>query len=359
MLWQGDLGYSLINKTNIAKDMSVKIPNTINLVLPSYVTAFMLAILLGLLAGYKKDGWIDKIINGAASVGLAVPTFWVALLVIYKFGCDLKWFPIVGMHTIGDESFGDFIMHFIMPYSVLIIGFLPDLVRYVRSSTITQLSEDYVLVQKAFGSNKMEILFKHVSRNVLLPLITKLGMSLPMLVTGAVITETMPDYDVASGTQVEVTVYGKILNDNYMHILYDHPELDLHTVFLLDRVQKGLPMQKEDVDKLRSLKLVEGRITSLYLSASAAKNISDGAGYIKNKGFDDKYYKDLIVEYLKQYEKAKKSEIRELLWDKLPDVLSDKQKENKIRNLLYSLKQKKIIETDSTNQQKSNWVLRK
>lgn len=118
-------------------------------------------------------------------------------------------------------------------------------------------------------------------------------------------------------------------------------------------------MQKEDVDKLRSLKLVEGRITSLYLSASAAKSISDGAGYIKNKGFDDKYYKDLIVEYLKQYEKAKKSEIRELLWDKLPDVLSDKQKENKIRNLLYSLKQKKIIETDSTNQQKSNWVLRK
>lgn len=95
------------------------------------------------------------------------------------------------MHTIGDESFGDFIMHFIMPYSVLIIGFLPDLVRYVRSSTITQLSEDYVLVQKAFGSNKMEILFKHVSRNVLLPLITKLGMSLPMLVTGAVITETI------------------------------------------------------------------------------------------------------------------------------------------------------------------------
>ena len=169
----------------------------------------------------------------------------------------------------------------------------------------------------------------------------------------------MPDYDVASGTQVEVTVYGKILNDNYMHILYDHPELDLHTVFLLDRVQKGLPMQKKDVDKLRSLKLVEGRVTSLYLSASAAKSISDGAGYIKNKGFDDKYYKDLIVEYLKQYEKAKKSEIRELLWDKLPDALSDKQKGNKIRNLLYSLKRNQIIETDSDNQQKSNWVLRK
>jgi peptide/nickel transport system permease protein len=188
---KGDLGYSLINKTDIAKDMAAKIPNTIKLVLPSYATAFMLAIVLGLLSGYKKDSWIDKLINGAASIGLAVPTFWVALLVIYKFGCDLKWFPIVGMHTIGDESFGDFMMHFIMPYCVLIIGFLPDLVRYVRSSTITQLNEDYVLVQKAFGSSRMEILFKHVSRNVLLPLITKLGMSLPMLVTGAVITETI------------------------------------------------------------------------------------------------------------------------------------------------------------------------
>ena len=188
---KGDLGYSLINKTDIAKDLSVKIPNTIKLVLPSYVTAFMLAIALGLLAGYKKDGWIDKLINGVASVGLAVPTFWVALLVIYKFGCDLRWFPIIGMHKVGDNSFGDFMMHFVMPYSVLVIGFLPDLVRYVRSSAITQLNEDYVLVQKAFGSSRMEILFKHVSQNVLLPLVTKLGMSLPMLVTGAVITETI------------------------------------------------------------------------------------------------------------------------------------------------------------------------
>ena len=188
---KGDLGYSLINKTNIAKDLSVKIPNTIKLVLPSYISAFILAIVLGLLAGYKKDGLLDKLINGLASIGLAVPTFWVALLVIYKFGCDLRWFPILGMHKVGDNSFGDFMMHFIMPYSVLVIGFLPDLVRYVRSSTITQLNEDYVLVQKAFGSSKLEILFKHVSQNVLLPLVTKLGMSLPMLVTGAVITETI------------------------------------------------------------------------------------------------------------------------------------------------------------------------
>ena len=114
----------------------------------------------------------------------------------------------------------------------------------------------------------------------------------------------------------------------------------------------------EHVDKLRALKLVEGRITSLYLSASAAKSIDESTNYIKNKGFDDKYYKDLIIEYLKQYEKAKKKDIRELLWDKLPNVLSDIQKENKIRNMLTALRKQGIIDTDSENQQKSNWILK-
>lgn len=169
----------------------------------------------------------------------------------------------------------------------------------------------------------------------------------------------MPDYNVSTGTQVEVTVYGKSLNDNYMHILYDHQDLDLQTVFLLDRVQKGLPIDKADADRLRSFKLVEGRLSSLYLSASAAKSIDESANYIKNKGFDDKYYKDLIVEYLKKYERAKKKDIRDLLWDKLPNALNDTQKENKIRNLLSSMKKKDIIEPDSSNQQKSYWILKK
>ena len=168
----------------------------------------------------------------------------------------------------------------------------------------------------------------------------------------------MPDYNVSSGTQVEVTIYGKTLNDSYMHILYDHQDLDLQTVFLLDRIQKGLPIEKEDVDRLRSQKLVEGRLTSLYLSASAAKSIDESTSYIKNKGFDDKYYKDLIVEYLKQYGKAKKKDIRELLWDKLPDALSDAQKEHKVSNLLAILKKNNVIDTDSSNQQRSHWILK-
>ena len=190
-LLKGDLGQSLINKTDIATDLKEKIPNTIKLVLPSYVTAFLLAIGLGLLAGRYKNTWVDKLINSLASIGLAVPTFFVALLFIYYFGLKLDLFPVMGMHSLGKDSFEDFLHHLVMPYSVLVIGFLPDLVRYVRSSTITQFDEDYVTVQKAFGSGAGTILLRHVSKNVLLPMITKLGMALPMLVTGAVITETV------------------------------------------------------------------------------------------------------------------------------------------------------------------------
>ena len=131
-------------------------------------------------------------IDGLCSVGISMPTFWFAMILMYFLGYKFKIFPIMGMHTIGlEHSIADYFRHFAMPYIVLTIGFLPDLTRYVRGSTIGQLKEDYVIVQQAFGAKKAEILLKHVGKNVLIPLITKLGMALPMLVTGAVITETI------------------------------------------------------------------------------------------------------------------------------------------------------------------------
>ena len=78
-----------------------------------------------------------------------------------------------------------------MPFITLTFTFLPANVKFVRSSTVTQFSEDYVLVQRAFGASRGEIMFKHVCKNVLLPIITRLGMALQLLVTGAIITETV------------------------------------------------------------------------------------------------------------------------------------------------------------------------
>ena len=189
---KGDFGYSLLSHTSIKYDLKIRIPATIKLVLPSYLTAYLLSIVLGLVAGSHKNKWPDKLIDGFCSVGISMPTFWFAMIVMYFFGYKFRLFPLMGMHTIGlEDSFADFMKHFIMPYVVLTVGFLPDLTRYVRGSTVGQLKEDYVIVQQAFGAKRTEILFKHVGKNVLIPLITKLGMALPMLVTGAVITETI------------------------------------------------------------------------------------------------------------------------------------------------------------------------
>ena len=167
----------------------------------------------------------------------------------------------------------------------------------------------------------------------------------------------MPDYDLETANQVSVTVYGKILDERYTYILFEHPELDLETVFLLDQVQKGhgQKLTKEAIALLRKHHLVEGRVNSLYLSADVSKTIDASADYIKNKAFNDQYYKDLIVEYLKQYRRARKLDFRKLLIDKLPDSLSDNQKESKIGNLLTSLRTQGVIKTDPSD--RLYWIL--
>ena len=187
----GNFGYSLLSHTSIKYDLMIRIPNTAILVLASYATAYVLAIVLGLVAGSYKNRWPDKIIDGLCSIGIATPTFWFAMLLIYIFSYRMKIFPIMGMHTVGDNSLGDLLWHFFLPYITLVVGFLPDLTRFVRGSTIGQMKEDYVVVQQAFGAKKVQILFHHIIRNVMIPMVTKLGMALPQLVTGAVVTETV------------------------------------------------------------------------------------------------------------------------------------------------------------------------
>ncbi len=188
----GNFGYSIVTHQSISSDLAARIPATMQLVIPSYLVAFLLSIVLGLASGSHKGKWLDKLIDGLCSIGIATPPFWLAMILIFFLGYQFNLLPILGMHTIGMEnSFPDYLAHYIMPFIVMVIAFLPDLTRYVRSSTIGQLSEDYVVVQKAFGASRFEILSKHVAKNVLLPIITKFGMMLPMLVTGAIIIETV------------------------------------------------------------------------------------------------------------------------------------------------------------------------
>ena len=188
----GNFGHSLVTHNSVGEEILAKIPNTISLVLPAYVTALVIAIVLGLLAAANKGKWQDKLIDAVASLGIATPSFWIAMIFIYVLGYQLNLFPIIGMHTIGKEGdFGDFLSHFIMPYLTLTIVFFAELTRYVRSSALNQTNEEYVVVQQAFQATKTQIFTRHIIKNVLIPVITQVGMSLPMLVTGAIITETV------------------------------------------------------------------------------------------------------------------------------------------------------------------------
>ncbi|MEE0913478.1 MAG: ATP-binding protein [Ruminococcus sp.] len=167
----------------------------------------------------------------------------------------------------------------------------------------------------------------------------------------------LPDYDFSAPKQVGVVVYGKVIDENYTRVLFDNPNLDIETVFLIDMVQKHKPMNREAIKHLRKIGIIEGKIPNIYISAKIAESIDEKAKYVKNKAFNEEYYRKLIIEYLKKFKKASKGDIRDLLLDKLPDVLDDKQKENKIRNILYSMGKKGIIERDSPNTKTSKWQL--
>lgn len=169
----------------------------------------------------------------------------------------------------------------------------------------------------------------------------------------------MPGYNLSKMDQVEVTVHGRVLNENYTKVLFENPEIDLETVYLLDKVQKGERISREEANALRKLGLVEGKLPNLIISAMVAESLDQKAQYIKNKGFDDAYYKQLIIDYLKKWEKGKKADFDKLLLDKLPDSMTEKQKKDKVRNLLAALRTTGEIKTDSPNHQISNWILNK
>lgn len=191
-IFMGNFGNSLVTQQPIAQELMLRIPNTMLLVIPSYLTAMVIAIVLGLVAAANRGGWVDKLISFIASIGIALPTFWFAMVLIYIFGYQLNWFGIVGMYTVGgDRSFGDLLNHFVLPYLTLTVNFFPRILRYVRSSAMTQLDEDYVTVQRSLQASKREIFTNHIRKHILIPVATQLGLALPMLVTGAIITETV------------------------------------------------------------------------------------------------------------------------------------------------------------------------
>lgn len=166
----------------------------------------------------------------------------------------------------------------------------------------------------------------------------------------------MPDYDLSEDNRVKVTLYGKIIDEKYSKLLFEKTNLDIDKVMLLDRVQKGFEITKEQSDYLKKDNLIEGRYPSIYISSDIAKITNKELDYIESKGFDNTYYKDYIYEYIKKLGSATRQQINDFIIPKLPSKLNAKQLDNKVRYLLRKLKEKnKIINVGSDKSPK--WII--
>jgi len=148
----------------------------------------------------------------------------------------------------------------------------------------------------------------------------------------------LPDYELSEPEKVVLQIYGHSIDENYSKLLIENKDLPLSSVVLLDRIQKKLPVTDEAIKMLKQRKLIEGRKPNYFIAAQVATTTDDKAAYIRNRAFDDAHYKDMITSYLKKFKKGNRSEIENLIIPKLSEVLEEKQKKDKVKNLLQAMR---------------------
>ncbi|PMP69271.1 MAG: diguanylate cyclase [Thermodesulfobacterium geofontis] len=175
-----------------------RLPVTIFINALSLFLILLFSIPLGVYSAVRAGSTFDRIITVVTFIGYAMPSFWLAIILMMIFGVKLQWLPISGLHsTIGYdemsllEKIWDWTKHLICPLFVATFGGMAGVLRYVRNSTYEVLRADFILFARAKGLSENVVIYKHALRNALLPLITILGLSLPGLIGGSVIFETI------------------------------------------------------------------------------------------------------------------------------------------------------------------------
>lgn len=168
----------------------------------------------------------------------------------------------------------------------------------------------------------------------------------------------LPTYDLSDPNRVKVTLYGKVLDKNYTQLLHANADLDLLTVFLLDKVQKKEVISKESYLKLKKQELVEGRYPHIYVSYKVANIVGQQTDYVKNKGLSNDVYKQIIINALETMERVSVTELKEILLGALPAVLNDRQQSKKVSNILQAMKREGIVDVEGTGHA-ARWYLKK
>lgn len=169
-----------------------RLPATVLLGATAALFAFAVGVPLGILAARRHDTWVDQTLSVIASLGLATPNFWLGILLIVAFSVELRWLPSSGMRTIGaDFDLVDRLRHLVLPVLVLGTSNMAELVRYTRASWLEVVKLDYVLVARSKGLSDRQVDGRHILKNAMIPVITVFGVSLPRLIGGAAIVETL------------------------------------------------------------------------------------------------------------------------------------------------------------------------
>ena len=194
---KGDFGRSFKDGRPVAKVVAERIPLTLAINAAAMLLALLIAIPIGVAGAAREGSALDHGLTLFVFTGFALPSFWVALVALDFFGVRLGWLPVSGVHALGAERWGwaarlwDLKLHLAIPIGVMVFGSLAGVSRYVRSQMLEQMSQDYIRTARAKGLPPRDVLYKHALRNALLPLITILGLSIPGLLGGSVILESI------------------------------------------------------------------------------------------------------------------------------------------------------------------------
>jgi peptide/nickel transport system permease protein len=221
-LLHGNLGYSYHYNQTVTSLLAQDLPKTAVLIGLAIVVAVLLALPLGILQAVHRNRPVDYVFTAASFVGYAMPSFWLGILLILVFSIYLPWLPPEAPQGATVAAVFQQPAALVLPVVTLAAVSLAAYSRFVRSSAIENLVEDYVRTARAKGASERRVLFRHVMRNSVLPLITLLGLNLPALVSGAIIVEsifnypgmgllfwtaaTTHDYPVLMGTSIVVAV---------------------------------------------------------------------------------------------------------------------------------------------------------
>jgi peptide/nickel transport system permease protein len=187
---QGDLGYSFSSFEPVTKLIGERLGATVSLGALAMAMALLIAIPVGILSAVKQNSKFDYLATGLSFVGTSIPNFFLGLALIYIFAVNLDILPTGGMETLGgDGGLGDRLKHMILPAIVLGVTIAGRKVRYVRASMLDVLKQDYLRTARSKGLHEFIVTNKHALRNALLPVITVVGMEIPILFGGAIITE--------------------------------------------------------------------------------------------------------------------------------------------------------------------------